>query len=91
MAEQEQVATRDWHTRARVRITAETTSRSVNPWVERTFHQGEELEMLQWGRAGRPVRRDAWWTSFDIDGAYIIKAENVEVIEVLDEIAPLDD
>jgi hypothetical protein len=84
----EPVASRDWHTRARVRILTETTSRSVDPYTVRTFHAGEELEMLQWGRAGRPVRRESWWTSFDIDGAHIIKAENVEVIEVIEETLP---
>ncbi len=82
------VASRDWHTRARVRILTETTSRSVDPYTVRTFHVGEELEMLQWGREGRPIRRESWWTSFDIDGAHIIKGENVEVIEVLEEVQP---
>ncbi len=82
------IASRDWHTRAHVRITAEVSSHSVDPWIHRTFHVGEELEMLQWGRKGRPVKRDSWWTSYDIDGAHIVKAENVEVIEVLEETQP---
>ncbi len=84
----EPVAAREWHTRARVRILTETTSRSVDPYTVRTFHPGEELEMVQWGREGRPVKRDAWWTSYDIDGAHIIKAEHVEIVEILDEVAP---
>ncbi len=88
MAEQEQVATRDWHTRARVRVLETTVKHSVDPWVERKFHAGEEIEMVQWGRAGRPVRRDSWWTSFDIDAAFILEASNVEVVEVLDEVSP---
>ncbi len=82
------LASRDWHTRARVRILTETTSRSVTPWVERTFHQGEELEMIMWGREGRPVRRESWWTSYDIDGAFILEASKVEVIEILEETQP---
>ena len=34
------------------------------------------------GRAGRAVDRAAWWTSTDIDGAFIIPAEHVDVLEV---------
>ncbi len=83
------VASRDWHTRARVRVLETTVKHSVDPWVERKFHAGEELEMVMWGRAGRPIRRDAWWTSFDIDGALIIEASKVEVVEILEEEQPL--
>ncbi len=84
----EPVASRDWHTRAIVRIVKATSTRSVDPWTERTFRVGQELEMVQWGNKGRPVKRDSWWDSYDIDGAHIVKAENVEVLEVLDETSP---
>ncbi len=84
----EQVAIRDWHTRARVRIVKEKVSRSVEPSTVRTFSPGEELEMIQWGRQGRPVDRSAWWTSYDIDASHILAADNVEVIEVLSEVPP---
>ncbi len=84
----EPIARRDWHTRARVRITAEVMSRSVEPYTVHTFHPGDELEMFQWGRAGRSVDRSAWWTSYDIDGAHIIKAEHVEVITIIEETSP---
>lgn len=80
-------ATRDWYTRARVRIKETTTKRSPESG-EHTFHAGVELEMVQWGRTGRPVDRSAWWTSYDIDGAFIIEAEKVEVIEILEETQP---
>lgn len=84
MAEQ---AERDWHTRAIVRILE--TTRCGNPEGGKcTFHAGQELEMIQWGCAGRPVDRDAWWDSYDIDGAFIIKADKVEVIRVIDEVSP---
>ncbi len=89
MNEQEQIATRDWHIKAIVRVLETTVKHSVDPWIERTFRVGEELEMVQWGRAGRPIRRDAWWTSFDIDGALIVEASKVEVVEIIDEIAPV--
>lgn len=84
----EQIAARDWYTRAIVRILETTTCGSVDPWASRTFRAGEEVEMIQWGNANRPVIRDAWWTSFDIDGAFIIKDSKVEVIKVLAEVKP---
>jgi len=84
----QQIAAQDWYTRARVRILETIAKHSVDQWVTRTFRAGEELEMVQWGRAGRPVERDAWWTSFDIDGAHIIEASKVEVIKVLAEVIP---
>ncbi len=83
----QQIANRDWHTRARVRILKERASYTPAHTV-RTFRPGEELEMIQWGRAGREVDRSRWWTSYDLDGAHIIDADKVEVIEVIDEVAP---
>lgn len=82
------IAQRDWHTRAIVRVIQETRTASVDPYRERTWHVGHEQEMVQFGSAGRPVDRSAWWTDFDIDGAHILKAAKVEVIKVLDEIRP---
>jgi hypothetical protein len=81
-------ATRDWYTRVLVRIKKVTTKRSVDPYTEYTFLIDEKMELLQWGRAGRPVRRDSWWTSFDIDGAYIFSPDEVEIVKVLDEQLP---
>ncbi len=83
-------ATREWYTRAIIRVKEMTTKRSVEPYTVRTFRAGEELEMVQWGRAGRPVRREAWWTSFDIDGALILEADKVEVVKILDEKSPFE-
>lgn len=89
MSEEEQIiASRDWHTRAIVRILETTTVGNVSPYSERTFQAGEEVEMVQWGREGRPVSRERWWSDFDIDGAHIIKANKVEVVRVLDEVSP---
>jgi hypothetical protein len=84
---EEQHAGRDWHTRALVRI-KETTHTGSPEGGTHTFHAGQEVEMVQWGRAGREVNRGAWWTSFDIDGAFIIKAKNVEVIKIIEEEDP---
>lgn len=83
------VAVRDWSTTALVRIVVESTVRSVDPDRTRTFRVGEELEMIQWGREGREVDRDTWWTSTDIDGAQIVKADTVEVVRVIDERDPM--
>jgi hypothetical protein len=81
-------AERDWSTRARVRIITPVGAANVDPRGSRSFTPGEELEMIQWGRAGRSVDRSAWWTSTDIDGAFIIGAEHVEVLEIIKEKAP---
>ena len=82
------IASHDWHRRALIRVKEMTTKRSVDPYREYTFHVGEELEMVQWGRAGRLVIRDTWWTSFDIDGAFIIEDSKVEIVKILDEKLP---
>ena len=86
----EPIAAQDWHTRAIVRVLEPTVKHSVDPWRERTFRAGEELEMVQWGRTGRPIDRSAWWTSYDIDGAFIIESDNTEIVKILDEVAPVE-
>jgi hypothetical protein len=88
MSDQEQIARRDWHLRARIRILEDTAAGSVDPPGVRRFRADEECVMLQWGWAGRPVKRDVWWDSFDIDGAHIIDASKVEVVAILDETLP---
>ena len=87
MAE-EQLALREWHTRARVRILEDHVVTSFSPSSPRRFRAGEVLTMLQWGREGNPVHRDMWWSSSDIDFAFLIPASKVEVIEILDEVSP---
>ena len=83
----EQIAQRDWWTRAQVRILKTTTV--GNPEGGHcTFRAGQERVMFQWGRAGRPVDRLHWWNNFDLDGAFILDASKVEVLEVLAEVAP---
>ncbi|WP_157904264.1 hypothetical protein, partial [Parafrankia soli] len=77
------LAERDWSTSARVRVVRETTVGAVDPRVDRTFRVGEVLTMYQSGRAGRQVDRRSWWSSHDIDGAHILPADAVEIVEVL--------
>jgi len=86
--ETDRVAERPWHLRARVRILTDYTAGAVDPPEVRQFEAGDELVMLRWGRAGRPVD-DAWWTSADIDGAHIVPAEHVEILDVLEEVSPI--
>lgn len=84
----EQVAARNWHVRAIVRVIVTTRKGSVDPWRQRTFNAGEELEALQWGYAGKPVERPYWWTSYDVDAAFIFNSDEVEIVRVLDEVTP---
>jgi hypothetical protein len=84
------VARRDWHTRARVRVLEDAASQSVDPPGGRHFQAGEEVILLQFGRAGSPVTRDRWWDSTDVDGAHLLDASNAEVIAVLADVRPLD-
>jgi hypothetical protein len=85
-----ELAERDWWTRARVRILSTYPGGTPDIWHnrERPPQPGEELPMLQDGRPGRPVHRDTWWTSTDIDGAAAVPAEHVLVLEVLEASAP---
>ena len=80
------IAENEWFTRALVRITKAHVAR--NPYSERNFIPGEELEMIQWGSAGRDINRGSWWTTLDIDLAYILPAEVVEIVEVISDRRP---
>lgn len=83
MTSSEPNATHDWSVEALVRIVEEHGSASVSPMLGRRFQVGEECVMVQWGLAGRPVDRDAWWTSFDVDGAFIVPAAKVAVVRFI--------
>jgi hypothetical protein len=87
LEDEQKQATRDWHTRALVRFKETVTVRAPES-EEYTFRAGQEREMVQWGRAGRAVDRTSWWTSYDIDGAYIIDAGKVEVVKIIEEVLP---
>jgi len=79
-----EVAHREWHTYALVRFLQDYTCTAV----EGRFQEGQELHMVQGGRAGLPVDRAHWCTDFAIDGAFIVPAAVVEVVEVLEEVPP---
>jgi hypothetical protein len=57
----------------RVRILAEHQSLSIQPYEQRTFTPGEELEMVRVG--------ENWWTGHDIDAAHIVPAAKVEGVD----------
>jgi len=65
-------------TRAKVRITQ--PHRASNPYGDRDFTPGEELDMVQWGPG-----RDSWWTELTVDTSFIVPADCVEVLEVLND------
>jgi hypothetical protein len=72
--------------RARVRFTADTPVRNVDPGSTYIYRAGDEVTMVQWDRKpGLPPATSSWWSDFDIDGAYIVDADRVEVIAVLKE------
>jgi hypothetical protein len=81
------LAERGWWTLARVRVLRQVEAGSPEG-EPRTFKVGEELQMNQHGRAGRPVDRDVWWSNLDIDAAKILDAKDVEVVEVLEDFPP---
>ncbi len=81
----------DWYLRARIRVVAATRTAAGRGLVVRPpryWWVGEEAELLQWGRAGRPVDRAGWWTAPDPETAYILPSTAVEVLEILDETPP---
>ncbi|ARF77534.1 hypothetical protein HS99_0008775 [Kitasatospora aureofaciens] len=71
-----------------MRFLEEVDVQTVHPRRRRVFRRGEEEVMVQWGLAGRRVDRGIWWTSIDVNGAYIVMAPSVEVLEVLEEQPP---
>lgn len=68
--------------RARVRVVADVEA--SNPYTRpRLYRAGDELEMILRGRAGEPLSAVSWWSSTDVDGAYILPADAVTVLEAL--------
>ncbi|MGC0340612.1 hypothetical protein [Streptomyces sp. SLBN-8D4] len=82
------VAAQDWFVRARVRISEEHRANSLEG-KSRVFRPGEELEMMQWGRAAQEIDTDAWWTTHHyIPAAHIVPAGKIQVLEILEERRP---
>lgn len=79
------IAEQHWHTRALVRV--RDRHLSGPRWDQRTFAVGDELELVQWGRAGHPIERDTWWDP-DVARAIEIPTVHVDVLQVLDDTPP---
>jgi hypothetical protein len=77
------LAERDWWTLARVRVVRRSRVGNTDPHDIVTYEVGEVYEMNQHGRAGAEIDRGSWWSSTDLDGAYVLPADAVEVLEVL--------
>ncbi|NUS74163.1 MAG: hypothetical protein HOQ05_12255 [Corynebacteriales bacterium] len=81
------VAEQDWFTRAHVRITRPYETGTPLGTSHR-FMKDEELELVQWGRAGEEVDRSTWWSGFEVDSAFIVPADDLEVLSVIEEKSP---
>lgn len=79
-------AERDWLIRARVRLLADV--RTGGYGTPRTASAGDELVMVMRGRAGAWVATDAWSTDEPAKTALLVWAQNVEVLEVLEQVSP---
>jgi hypothetical protein len=71
-----------WMIRGRVRVVADVTVGSVDPATSRTYRAGEVLDMILRGTSGQPLAAAAWWSTTDVDAAYILKADQVEVLDM---------
>lgn len=87
LAELGRLAQRDWWTKARLQLLRDVTCGSPEG-DPHTYKAGEEVVMHMSGRAGREVKRDAWWSSTDIDYAKILDPDQVKVVEVLENYPP---
>lgn len=68
--------------RARVRVLRDHQSGAVDPRGELHWRAGSEHILVLW--EAPPGGKAKWATSYDIDGAYLIPQDMVEVIEVLE-------
>lgn len=82
------IAERHWHTRALVRVRDDHVIGPGPDWCTCVCRAGEELELLQWGRAGQPVDRDTWWNPDDLTSGFVIPTVKVDVLMVLDDVPP---
>lgn len=81
------LAQRHWGTTAKVRVLRDVKAGSAEG-EPRLFRKGEIVTMMQWGRAGHEVKRDAWWTSTDVEYGKMLAATDVEVVEVIEDYPP---
>lgn len=75
-------ALRGWHNEARVRFLREVKCGSPEGHGGRTYTAGEVVTMHQTGGEGR-VPSGAWWSCLDVDLAYIVDEDAVEVVTMI--------
>lgn len=83
------VAEQDWHTHALVRVVTDVETGSPYSDGPTLYRTGRVLRLWQTGRAGEPVDRTVWKTSFDVDLMHFLPDSAVEVVDVLQERPPL--
>ena len=71
-----------WMIRARVRVVADAEVGNVDPGTSWTYRAGDEVDMILRGGNGEPLSSAAWWSSTDVDTAYILKFDQVEIVEM---------
>jgi hypothetical protein len=82
-------AERSWWTRAKVRILRDHTAGCPDLQTpDHTYRTGDVVTMIQYGSARDEIDRDTWWSSTDIDSSYAVRADNTEVLEVLEHVEP---
>ncbi|MFJ9369569.1 hypothetical protein ACIRRA_34840 [Nocardia sp. NPDC101769] len=79
-------AERDWFIRARVRLLADPSTGGAGS--RRTAPAGEVLEMVMRGPAGAVVDTEVWQTDEPVLDALLTPADNVVVLEILEEVSP---
>lgn len=80
-----QVADRDWRVHAWVRFVRQVETGSPYDARPTLYRCGQQLDLYQSGRAGEPIDRSTWRTSFDVDRMHFIPADAVQIVEVIDE------
>jgi hypothetical protein len=66
----------------RVRFTKDIPVSNVDPGDSRVYRAGEEKEMILRGRTGQRLSEGTWWSSTCVDSAFVVDADDVEVIEL---------
>jgi hypothetical protein len=82
------LAQRHWRVRAELRLLREVTSRP-GEGRPRTFGAGETVVMQRYGAAGQPVRLGGWHSNYDLEISHHLDPREVEVVEVLEDLAPM--
>lgn len=85
------MAERDWHAEALVELVEDVEcGNGYDEDTVHTYRAGEQLRVWQRGPARRPIQVD-WWTGWDLQGAHLLPARSVRVLEQRDYQCPFRD